>query len=250
MTTADFLLVGTGIAAFSAAAAVRAHDIHARITLVGEERDSLYSRPGLAYLLNNEIPEAQLFGLTAGDLRRLRARRILGRVERIDRAMRLAFLQDGSALPYTRLLLATGALAARLELPGAGLPGVFKLDHLQDARALIRYARRGRSAVVIGGGITALEIAEGLLARGLSVHYLMRSTRYWSGVLDQDESQIIEQRLCAAGLQIHAHTQAVEILGKDRVRGVRLSSGEQIACDLVGAAIGIVPRKELAAAAG
>lgn len=250
MPASHYILVGTGVAAFAAAAAIRSRDTLGDITLIGEERDGLYSRPGLAYLLNNEIPEDYLFRLPAGDLRRLHAKQIQGRVVQIDPEAHTVRLDNQTMLPYTRLLLATGALAVRPDLPGARLPGVFKLDNLEDARRIIKHARRGRSAVVIGGGITALEIAEGLLSRGMQTHYLMRAGRYWSGVLDPSESEIIEQRLSIEGLCIHSFTQAVEILGRDRVSAVRTSNGEVIKCDLLAVAIGIQPRKELAAAAG
>jgi NAD(P)H-nitrite reductase large subunit len=238
------------VAAFAAAAAIRARDSLADITLIGEERDGLYSRPGLAYLLNNEIPEEQLFQLTAGDLRHLHAKRIHDRVVRIDPEAHTVTLHNETTLSYTRLLLATGALAVRLNLPGAQLPGVFKLDNLEDARRLIKHARRGGRAVVIGGGITALELAEGLLGRGMQTHYLMRAGRYWSGVLDPSESDIIEQRLAAEGLHIHPFTQISEIMGRERVNAVRTSTGDVIRCDLLAVAIGIQPRKELAVAAG
>lgn len=250
MPASHYILVGTGVAAFAAAAAIRARDTLSDITLIGEEREGLYSRPGLAYLLNNEIPEDQLFQLPAGDLRRLHAKRIQGRVVGIDPEAHTVTLHNQAVLHYTRLLLATGAVAVRLNLPGAQLPGVFKLDNLEDARRLIKHARRSRKAVVIGGGITALEIAEGLLNRGMQTHYLMRAGRYWSGVLDPSESDIIEQRLSAAGLHIHPFTQIGEIVGRDRLSAVRTSAGEVIKCDLLAVAIGIQPRKELAVAAG
>ena len=144
-----------------------------------------------------------------------------------------------------------GAQALPLEVPGADLEGVLKLDHMEDARRLLKHARRDRTAVVVGGGITALELAEGLLARGMKVHYLLRGDRYWSNVLDEQESRIVEHRLKEVGVVLHHHAEVIEVTGRTgRVSGVRLLNGETLKCDLVAYAIGIRPRVELAKGAG
>ena len=78
--------------------------------------------------------------------------------------------------------MAVGAQAVRLKVPGSEMDGVLKLDHMEDANHILKFARRGKTAVVVGGGITALELVEGLVARGVKVHYLLRGDRYWSNI--------------------------------------------------------------------
>ncbi len=160
-------------------------------------------------------------------------------------------MEDGRELPYDRLLLATGSRATPVNVPGAELEGVVKLDDMDDARDLIRRSRRAKSAVVVGGGITALEIVEGLRARRVHVHYFMRKDRYWSNVLSESESLIVEEGLRARGVEIHTYTELAAIRGRHgRVAAVETSGGSTIPCDLVAAAIGVLPQKELAQAAG
>jgi NAD(P)H-nitrite reductase large subunit len=131
------------------------------------------------------------------------------------------------------------------------LDGVVKLDDMDDARRILKGCRRGRMAVVVGGGITALEIVEGLRARHVRTHYFLRGERYWGNVLDETESRIIEGRLREEGIQIHYHTELAEILGKrGRVAGVLTQDGRRIDCTLVAIAIGVRPRTELAEGAG
>jgi nitrite reductase (NADH) large subunit len=65
------------------------------------------------------------------------------------------------------------------------LQGVVKLDNIDDAQRILKYCRSNRKAVVVGGGITALEIVEGLVSRGVSTTYFLRGERYWSNVLDE-----------------------------------------------------------------
>jgi NAD(P)H-nitrite reductase large subunit len=156
-------------------------------------------------------------------------------------------LDGGTSVFYDRLLIAVGAQAVPLDVLGANLEGVLKLDHMQDAKRILKLARRGRTAVVVGGGITALELVEGLLARGVKVHYLLRGDRYWSNVLDEQESRIIEHRLQEDGVRLHHHAEVIEIVGNNgRVNGVRFLDGKTLKCDLVAYAIGIRPRLELA----
>ena len=235
----------------SAAETIRSRDGDAEIVIVGADPHGYYSRPGLAYLLAKEELEKTLFPFTPQDIARLGARMLVDRVSSIDSSTHTASLESGGTLEYDRLLIATGSLAIPVNVPGAGLQGVVKLDDLDDARDLIARSRRAKAAVVVGGGITALEIVEGLRERHVHVHYFMRRDRYWSNVLSESESRIVEQGLQARGVQIHYYTELAEILGKDgKVVGVATQKGLQIPCDLVAVAIGVRPLKGLAEAAG
>jgi NAD(P)H-nitrite reductase large subunit len=178
---------------------------------------------------------------------KLHFRYLKGNVKRILRDQHYLEIEGHVYVAYDRLLLSLGAYAIPLEVPGSKLEGVLKLDHLNDANQIIKLARRGKTAVVVGGGITALELVEGLVARGLKVHYLLRGDRYWSNVLDEQESKIVEHRLKEEGVKLHYHSEINEITGKhNRVNAVRLAGGAILKCDLVAYAIGIQPRTGLA----
>jgi NAD(P)H-nitrite reductase large subunit len=246
-----YVIVGAGAAGVSAAEAIRSLDNSSEILLVHEEVDGYYSRPGLAYYLSQEIPEGHLYPFQEKEFEYLKVRRVHARAQRILPHENLVELQDGKLLTYDRLLIATGAYAAPAKVHGVELQGVVKIDTLDDARRIIKQARKARSAVVVGGGITALELVEGLRARGVRVHYFLRGDRYWSNVLDKTESQIVEHKLEEDGVQIHYHTEIAEILGKrDHVVGVRTVDGHTIKCEMVGIAIGVLARKSLGTEAG
>lgn len=245
------LLIGSGPGAMSAAETIRSRDDGAEIVVVGAEPHGYYSRPGLAYYLAKEVPEERLFPFATQDIDRLNVRLLLERAVHIDPAAHRVTLEGGRELPYDRLLVATGSTAIPVKVPGAQLDGVAKLDDMDDARELIRRCRHAKAAVVVGGGITALEIVEGLRAHRVRVHYFMRGDRYWSNVLSESESRIIEQELRARGVQIHYFTELARILGQEgRVVAVETDNGTRIPCDLVAVAIGVLPQKELAEAAG
>jgi NAD(P)H-nitrite reductase large subunit len=246
-----FLIIGTGAAGVSAAEAIRDASSTAEITLIGEEVAGFYSRPGLAYYLTQEIPEKHLFPFGKEDFQRLRLKIVNARIVAIAPQEHQITLHDGRKLAYDRLLIATGASAAQPSLPKAKMQGIVKLDNYTDAQYIRKLSRRTRSAVVIGGGITALEIVEGLRANGVKTHYFLRGDRYWGNVLDETESRIIENRLKEEGVKIHYRTEAEEILEKrGKVVGVRTKAGHQIKCNIVAYAIGIRPRIKLAESIG
>jgi nitrite reductase (NADH) large subunit len=246
-----YVLIGTGVAAVAAAEGIRTADPDGSITMISNDPDGYYSRPGLAYLLTGEIDTELLFPFRAQDFKRLNLHLRQAEALRIRPAEKSVEIHPAAVVAYDRLLVATGASARPLTMPGSGLQGVNKLDHLEDARRLIQLAGSARSAVVVGGGITALELVEGLIARRVTVHYILRGKRFWSNVLDEVESEMIESRLRKEGVILHPQREIVEIQGKnERVGGVRLDNGEQIKCEIVAYAIGIEPRTALARQAG
>ena len=246
-----YVIVGSGVAGLAACEAVRSRDKIGEIYMLGDDPHGYYSRPGLAYYLTGEMHEKGLFPRTKRDWQSLKLQYIKGRVTRIFPEGHQLEMEGGSRLGYDRLLIAVGAQAVRLNVPGADQEGVLKLDNMEDARRILKLARRGKTAVVVGGGITALELVEGLLSRKVKVHYLLRGDRYWGNVLDEQESKIIEHRLQEDGVKIHYRAELTEVFGKHgRVQGVRLLDGRILRCNILAYAIGIRPRVELAKEAG
>jgi len=246
-----YLIIGAGAAGVSAIEAIRTQDQTGEITQVSDEAAGFYSRPGLAYYLTGEISEDSLYPFQNTDFKRLKVQQIKAQAKRLLPREHQVELNNHDILSYNRLLIATGARATPAKVPGFELEGVVKLDSMEDVRRILKHARRRRTAVIVGGGITALELVEGFRARGLTVHYFLRGDRYWSNVLDETESHIVEHRLKEEGIQIHYQTELAEIIGsRGRVSGVLTTDGKKINCDVVGVAIGIQPKKAIAEAAG
>ncbi len=241
-----YVIIGAGVAGYAAIEAIRSVDKTGEIIMISDDPHGYYSRPGLAYYLTGELHDKALYPRTQDDYKKLNFKYLKSRVTRILRSEHALEIDGKSRLTYNKLLIAVGARALLLEAPGAKLEGVVKLDHLADAKNILKLAKSGRTAVVVGGGITALELTEGLVARGVKVHYLLRGDRYWSNVLDQGESKVVEGRLQEEGVQLHYHAELKEVIGnKNRVSGVRLEDGKIIKCDMVAYAIGIKPCLEL-----
>lgn len=241
-----YVIIGAGVAGISAIEAIRSVDSVGEIVMISDDPFGYYSRPGLAYYLTGELPDKALFPRAKEHYQKLNFNFLKARVTRILRSDHAVLVDGKSKLIYDKLLIAVGARAMPLEVSGSGLDGVVKLDHLTDARHIMNLARRGKTAVVVGGGITALELTEGLLARGMKVHYLLRGDRYWSNVLDKHESHVVEDRLKEEGVILHHKAELKEITGKrERVSQVTLQDGSIIKCEMVAYAVGISPCLEL-----
>jgi NAD(P)H-nitrite reductase large subunit len=246
MTTYHYLIIGNGAAGLSAAEIIRRRDSAGRITIVTSEPYYHYSRPGIAYFLMGQVPERQLISRSHSFYHDHRLELVFATVSRIDPDAQLVYLDSGQPLAYDALLLATGASATKPPYPGRDLDGVLTFDTLDDAKRAARAGRKSRTAVVIGGGITAMELAEGLSHQGAHTHLLQRGDRVWPRLFDENESAIVAHRIRHEGVAIQYREELDEILGKrGKVSGVRLKSGRTIKCQAVGIAIGVRPNLEL-----
>jgi NAD(P)H-nitrite reductase large subunit len=247
MQSIRYVIVGNGAAGVTAAETIRQQDPLGEITLISAEPYPMYSRPGLAYLFINEISQRQVYARQPEWYQQMRINLLFGKAEQLDVDQQQVELGDGRILPYDRLLIATGARAVPPPYPGADLKGVVYLDTLDGTLALMKQAKRRRRAVVIGGGITALEMSEGLSHHGVDTHYFLRRNRLWGKVFNDTEASLLEKRMLNHHVNIHYNTEAVEILGdrKGRVRAVRLKDGSEFKCNIVGIAIGVKPQIDL-----
>lgn len=246
-----YLIVGAGAAGISAAERIRSLDPYGEIILYSAEPEGYYSRPALAYYLSREIKRASLFPWKPSDFTKNRIDLRKRAIHTVLPAEKKAIDSEGAQVRYDKLLLATGAEAARPQIEGSELDGVVYLDSLAETERIIGKTARRKKGIVVGGGITALEIVEGLLSRKMEVHFLLRKKHYWNRVLDQVESDIVLRRLEADGVYIHRDTTLTRIIGKrGKVTGVEIGSGKTLPADLVAFAIGVRPRPDLFHTAG
>lgn len=251
MAAPHYVIIGNGAAGLSAAEIIRRRDAAGRITILSDEPHLFYSRPGIAYLVNGQVSAAQLVSRTRTFYQEHRFDLRHATVTAIDPQNQYISVKNGAAAQATRLsydvlLLATGASAVPPPFPGGDLEGVLTFDTLDDAQRVIHLGRRARSAVVAGGGITAMELAEGLRHQGTKTHLLQRGDRLWPRLFDEREAEIIAERARHEGIHIHYREEIAEIIGRrGKVAGARLSSGRELACQVVGVAIGVRPNLAL-----
>lgn len=244
--TKHYLIIGNGAAGVSAAEVIRQRDAAARITLLTDEPHLMYSRPGIAYVLNGQLPPEQIISRRESFYREHRFELHCGRVTALDPIRHFVTLADGSQLRYDVILLAVGASATSAPFPNSDLKGIVSFDKLDDATHILNLTRKASSAVIVGGGITAMELAEGMARQAVKTHFLQRGDRLWPRLLNQQESDIIEHQIKHEGIHLHYREEIAEAIGKKgQVVGVKLKSGKHLPCDILGVAIGVKPNLEL-----
>lgn len=246
------VVIGDGIAATHTLEALlelapQAHDI----TVFGAETRGGYNRVLLSNLLAGEKKEADIIThppewyrtrgieLHAGDA-----------IESIDRRRRCVRSRRGLVAAYDRLLIATGAVPLRLEVPGCNLRGIATLRNLEDVEALVAAAKTCRRAIVIGGGLLGLEAASGLKRRGMEVTVLHLEPELMDRQLDAQAAALLRLELEKRGLEFVMPARATGFVGETHVAGVKTADGLVLPAELVVVAIGIRPNIVLAQSAG
>ncbi len=245
-----YVLAGGGVAASAAAGAIRAVDPTGPVLMVGQEPVRPYHRSPLskAYLARRQ-PRADLFSVADDWYARHAVQLRTGRrVAHLDTARQAVTLDDGQEVGYDRLLLATGAAAARPDVPGAALPGLYAVRTLADVDRLghavdIAKGSAGHGRVaVIGGGVLGVELAGTLTELGLTV-CLVASGHPWRPFAGEPAGAHVGRHLARHGVDVRGGRRAVAVEGDGRVQRVRLDDGATVACDLAVAAVGaVVPR--------
>jgi len=237
------VVVGSSAAGIAACEAAREYAPGCSITLVTADASPQYSRPLLSYVLAGRIGRPAIEWRANGYLEHDLKVRVLHKVGYALACPSLLF-DDGTALTFDRLIIATGARGARLSIPGADLAGVHALRNLEDLDQIEKLAAPGRRAVVLGGGNVGLQTCEALLTRGLSVTVVVTSPHLLSQMVDAEAGRRIGDLFIRHGLTVRTGRDAIEIVGEGHVEGVRLDNGELIGADLVIVGKGIKPNVE------
>ena len=220
------------------------------ITVFGDEREFCYNRVLLSKVLSGETPEQELEIL---DHSRPPAAKFLTntRVVHIDPQEKSVLCEHGSSHSYDLLAIATGASVARPPLDCSGVEGVMKFRSLADTRQLRKLESRGKSAVVVGGGLLGLEAAHGLNELGFATTVVHRNPVLMNRQLDLSGGRQLQSDLESRGIGFRLDCNLEKLFTHQRaVSGVLLGNGEQLASDLLLFATGIVPNIDICVGAG
>lgn len=246
-----FLVVGGGLAGFTAARTLRAVEPSAEVTVLEAEPTSYYLRPGLIEVLAGRKTLAEITPFPRAWYEHQRIRYRSGSaVVALDPERHQVTLAAGGELRYDRLLLACGAQAVRPEIPGADKTGVFTLRSAADVERIRTRAGEAKGVVVIGGGWLGIEVTRALHDAGLPVVLLERGPWLLHRQLDEKGAEVLTAVLTDQGIEVRVRTECAEVLGKSEVTGLRLTTGEDVDADLVVILAGICPRVGLAKEAG
>jgi len=238
----NVVVIGNGIAGISAALHIRRYsDYH--ITIISAESEHFYSRPALMYLYMGHLTAAHVKPYEDWFWQKNRLTLKLAYIESIDANRKTLLLQHNETMSYDTLIIASGSKSNMFGWEGQELEGVQGLYGLPDLHKMQRNTLNISRAVIVGGGLIGVEMAEMLLSRGIGVTFLVREKNYWDNVLPIEEAMMIERHLQSHGIDLRLETNLLKITAdaNGKAKLVITDKGEEIPCQFVGISTGVSP---------
>lgn len=244
MGSRHFVIIGNGISGITFARNLRKGDDKARITVISGESPYFFSRTALMYVYMGQMKWEHTQPYEPVFWKKNRIDLIKAWVKTITFESKILVFDSGETLNYDVLVLATGSKPAFFGWPGQDLKGVQGLYTKQDLEAMEAITNVPMErAVVVGGGLIGIELAEMLTYKKIAVTFLVRENRFWEQVLPEAESSLVQKHIREHEIDLRLGTELKEILSdaQGNVRAVITTSGEEIPCGFVGIATGVIP---------
>ena len=243
----NIVIIGNGITGVSAAIRIRQLQPSWKITLVSGESKFHYSRPALMYIFMGHMSYQDTKPYEDGFWEKNNIRLVRDWVTKIDIKNKRLELHKSKLMNYDKLLIASGSKSNKFGWPGQDLDGVQGLYDLMDLRALYDNVKGVKKAIIVGGGLIGIELAEMLHSRNIHVTFFVREDYYWHNVLPVEESKMICKLINEEGMELKLKTELKEIVdnGSGRVCGVITNKDERIDCEFVGLTAGVSPNTSL-----
>jgi NAD(P)H-nitrite reductase large subunit len=245
------VIIGNGISGVTAARHIRkASD--KKITIVSAESNYFFSRTALMYVYMGHMKFEHTKPYEDWFWKKNRIDLKSGFVENIDTNNKSLVFADGSNLQYDKLVIATGSKINKFGWPGQDLKGVQGLYSKQDLENLEVFAPDNKTckrAVIVGGGLIGIELAEMLHSRHIPVTFLVRESSFWNGVLPKEESEMINKEIRNNGIDLRLSSSLKEIISDEngQVKSIIIEgTNEEIICNLVGLTAGVSPNIDVA----
>ena len=238
-------IIGNGIAGITAARWLRKLDNKVEITVISDEGDYFFSRTALMYIYmgHMRLQDTQPYENWFWEQNRIQL--LKGRVENIDFERKSLILKDKNIVNYDKLILSLGSKSNKFGWKGQDLDGVHGLYHLQDVEAMERHSVNGMNrAVIIGGGLIGIEMAEMFHSRHIPVTFLVREKSFWDLILPAEESAMVNRHIREHGIDLRLESELNEVLDENndgKVDAILMKNGERISCGFVGLTVGVSP---------
>ena len=240
------VIIGNGISGVTAARHIRKLS-DKKITIVSAETDYFFSRTALMYVYMGHMKFEHTQPYENWFWKKNRIHLIKGYVKEIQTKSKILIFAGGDTLKYDKLIIATGSKPNKFGWPGQDLDGVMGMYHKQDLENLEKYAPNNnvcKQAVIVGGGLIGIELAEMLNSRSIPVTFLVREDSFWNGVLPEGESAMINRHIQSHHIDLRLSTNLKEIKADEngKVKSIIIQeTGEEIPCDVVGLTAGVSP---------
>lgn len=236
------VIIGNGISGITAARHIRKKSNH-EILVISEETDYFYSRTALMYIYMGHMKYSNTKPYEDWFWKKNRIDLLRDTVTGVNTASKTLTLLSGRQVEYDKLIIASGSVPNKFGWPGQDLEGVQGMYHIQDIWNMEKYTKDISGAVIVGGGLIGIEMAEMLHTRNIPVTMLVREKSFWNSVLPEGESAMVNEIIRAHHIDLKLETELKEIKAGDkgRVKEVVTNKGEIIPCQFVGLTTGVRP---------
>ncbi len=236
------IIIGNGIAGTTVARNIRKRS-QQPILIVSKESDYFFSRTALMYVYMGHLKWEHIEPYEKDFWSKNNIALLRAEVQAIKAEEKSIVLTNGQHLSYDALVLATGSTPNKFGWKGQDLDGVQGLYSKQDLELLTANTPNIQQAVVVGGGLIGIELAEMLHSRGIKVTFLVREAHFWNNVISAEEGAMIEQHILAHGIDLRMNTSLAEITADDngRAASVLTNQGDEIPVQMVGLTAGVRP---------
>ncbi len=238
------VIIGNGIAGITAARHIRKMSDD-EIVVISAESKYFFSRTALMYVFMGHMKFEHTQPYENWFWKKNKIQLIESQVTRLNTANKQLILRSGEVILYHKLVLALGSKPRPLPLAGAELAGVQSLYTKQDLHLMEQNSRGVQQAVVVGGGLIGIEMAEMLHSRGIHVTLVVREDSYWNIVLPKEESEMVNRHIRSRGVALRLGRTVQEIKGRERVEAIVLDDGTDLPCQFLGITIGVMPNTGL-----
>ncbi len=248
---AKIVILGNGISGITAARHIRKLGDD-EILVVSGETDHFYSRTALMYIYMGHMTYEHTKPYEDWFWEKNRIQLMKAWVSELDPENKQLITTNGQRLTYDRLIIATGSTSNKFGWPGQDLPGVQGLYSYQDLELMEENTKDIHTAVIVGGGLIGVEMAEMLRTRDIKVIFLVREKEFWNVVLPVEEANLIGRHIIEHHVDLRMESELQEIIAGDngRVASVLTKSGESIACQYVGLTVGVSPNVDFLKGSG
>lgn len=236
------IIIGNGISGITAARHIRKMSDY-RITVISSESKHFFSRTALMYVYMGHMKFDHIKPYEDWFWEKSRIGLKQGIVKQIDTKSKTVIFSEGETLAYDSLIIACGSKPNKFGWKDQDLKGVQGLYSLQDLQSMEESTKKISGAVIVGGGLIGVEMAEMLKSRNIPATFLVREKHFWDIVLPKDEAKLVGRHICEHHIDLRLETELKEILSDEngRVRAVITSKGETIPCEFVGLTVGVTP---------